>query len=430
MEEILWNVMAMSGERIQTRGRSLVRACKARVVMAANIKGLVTVAAVPLHMNQWSKEGLLLLDKKGRPVAKESFRDGHSNAQIYMPAWPEGPLERGFYINKFEQFARYDWFRSLSDGDRPRPAFYLRDAEEVARELCMRVVVDPGEIEYPEAEELLLGSCGDLQSGKFDILPNVVHGEDGKRTRLKVTSAAVVTKVTKEAVTVKYRNKQYDTFPTPEGMAAHKRIRPGRKIKRGQALFRLDVKDQEGLIALEIAQVLCDAVRAKMIVQDHDRQLVRLGFATKVAHHCLRCGSSNGVWPIVDLICPGCGSRVDSARRSDTKQHLRAHEVKPDTELECVRCRLVRPAESFRKHRVCEACGAAAVPALKKAYVACNTRHYASSPISTGVHIPNPVDISFVKSYFRRLQKEGTTPEQLLEERGAVAEIPATTLVA
>lgn len=426
---VLVNVMAMSENRLRARGKDIVRACRARVAMLSRADGVTTTVSVPFHMTKWSKSGLLLLDGHGRPTAKESFRDGRSNVQVYMDIWPRGPKRRGKYVNPIEQFARRDWPRNLASGDKARPVFRLGSQQDIADEFAMRLLVDPEEIRHPEPEDLIRSQCWLLQKGRFGALPPVLHFGGGEKRYLRaVQSGGVLEKIRKGCLEVRF-GKRTRVFPIPEGMAVNTRLKVGHRIERGQELFRLDT-DFDGLAKLDIAQVIVDSISNKMYYTDHGRQLVRLQYASAVAHHCLRCGKMRGIYPIAPLLCPKCGRRVDSPRQRGG-QHLRFHEVKPNTCLECVGCGAVAVVDQFRQHRVCKACGAAAVPALKRVYAMCNTRHYDVSPRLLGRYLPNPEEISFVKSYLRRLRKEGRSLEEVVKEAEARrVRLPATHLVA
>lgn len=427
---VLVNVMAMSEGRLRARGRDIVRACRARVVMLSKADGVTTTAVVPFHMTKWSKAGLLLLDGHGRPTAKESFRDGRSNAQVHMDIWPEGPKRQGKYVNPIEQFARRDWPGNLASGDKARrPMFRLGSQQDIADEFAMRLLVDPKEIRHPEPEELISSQCRLLQKGRFELLPPVLRLEGGEKRYLKaVHSGGVLNRIRKGCLEVRF-GKNTRAFPIPEGMAVNARLKVGRRIERGQEFFRLNT-DLDGLAKLDIAQVLVDSISNKMYHSDHGRQLVRLKYASEVAHYCLRCGKMRGIYPITSLLCPTCGRRVDSPRQRGG-QHLRFHEVKPDTCLECVSCETVATTDRFRQHRVCRDCGAAAVPALKRVYAMCNTRHYDVSAELLGRYLPNPGEISFVKSYLRRLRKEGRSLEDVVGEAEARrVRLPAMHLVA
>lgn len=424
----LVNVMAMTEDRLKARGRDIVRVCKARAVMMSEAHGIVTTASVPFHMTKWSKAGLLLLDGHGRPKVKESFRDGRSNVQVHMDIWPEGPKNHGRFVNPIEQFARRDWPRSLASGDKPRPVFRLSSQQEIADELAMRILADPEEVHHPEPEELIHSHCWLMQRGRFEILPPVLYLGDGKRRYLKATQSGILKRIRKGKVEMRIGNRTR-AFPIPEGMAPSHRLKAGRKIRRGQELFRLNT-DLDGLAKLDIAEAIVDAISNKMYHMDHGRRLVRLRYASGVAHHCLRCGKMRGVFPIAPLLCPKCGKRVDSPRQRGGR-HLKFYEVKANTCLECISCKAVAPADRFRRHRVCQGCGAAAVPALKRVYALCNTRHYDVSQALLGLYLPNPEEISFVKSYIRRLKKEGHSVEELVREAEARRiQVPAMHLVA
>lgn len=433
MERWLWNIMARNGEaktggRLCARGRSVVRVDKASVViMVPDHDGAIITVAVPFHMNKSGKGGLLLLDhNRGWPAAREMVRDGVSNCQSHFDVWPSGPQERGRYSDMFEQFARVDWPASLADGAKPRPAFELTSSEDVGRELAMRVLVDPAEVQYPEPEDVILGSVSRMQAGHFDGMPAVLHSA-GSRIQLKATNAAIITKVTKGEVVLKNK-RWYRTIPVPEGLEVHPRIRPGRKIRRGQALFQVGVSDRR-FEGLPVATALVEALRLRIFADDRGRKLIRLGYATAVAHHCAQCNRNNGVYPVVALLCPGCGARVDRARLAGGV-HVPNKEVKSEMQLECVRCKHTESSEAFRQHRVCGGCGAASLPSLKKAYLSCNSRHYAVRASGTGTYIQNPLDVSYVQSYIRRLKQDGTSLREVAQSALCRTTAPVVTYVA
>ena len=420
MDEVLWGITPVTGGKLNPRGRVTVTPRKARITASMPYDGARLTVAIPLYM----RGNLLLLDPvHGHPIVRETLTDGSSDCLVHFDCWPAGPQSRGRYTDSFEDYARRSLPASLADTDKPRPAFGMRSSEAIREEIAMRTWVVREEVRYLEPEAVILGSYARLQRGHFDGLPAVLH-VDGKKHQVKTTHpGSIVTKVTKEVVVLKHK-KWYRTIPVPEGMEVHPRIRPGRKIPKDKPLFQLAVSERK-FEGLPIVAALIETLRQRILVEDRGRQYIRLGYATEVAHHCVQCSVANGVYPVAPLVCPGCNARVDRPRLPGGV-HVPVKDVKQEMQLECVRCKHTAPSDRFRRHRVCGSCGAAAVPALKRAYMACNSRYYASPTHAMGM----PIELSYVKNYVRRLQQDGTTLQEVAQTAACRTKAPSVTYVA
>lgn len=383
------------------------------VFLQGDVQGLPFWSFLRFHTTKPGRDGLLQLDANSNVAVVESFVDGReTNAQSGCTVACPGPKEAGRFLKPDEQMARVDLPRIL--GDRPR--FLLKTQAEVAKELSTRILVDTEEVSFFEPEELLFNEESRLQRGDFSLMPHIIKGADGDKVRLRATVPGVVTKVTSGSITIKCDDKRTRDMLLPEGLAPAKYIRPGRRVGKGQSLVRL-ATSVDGLSTMDLGGHIVDALRSLMFVQDKGRNLLRLPYATAVAHHCLRCGHNNGVHTNARFVC-SCGKSMSVEGP-----------IAPDAILTC-HCGNAGPSEVFRKHRVCSKCGGAAVPSIKKAYALCNGRHYEIPEHAAGGVIPKLSELSYVRGFFRGLKEQGVRPEDLVLAATWRPKYPRTVLVA
>lgn len=399
MQSILMNIFAMSGGKFVTRGRSIVRVRNALVAQQQDLGWAVLTVATPFAKMVVGSAEFLMLDRQGCPYSLEAHANGHSNAQVNLDIWPRGPMKGREYVVAIEDLARRGWAELLQSGNGKRMmAFSRMDAQAVAEELSMRVLVSADEVEYDDPEHVLVNEQEHMRHGNLDALPALLRPEGGQPVQLKAVRSCQVVKVHKYYIRVQ-SGRQLQSIQVPAGLKVSHELTPGKRLQPGQAFFRFPANVDVSNFPL--VDTLLKALHDKMFLDLTGKKLLRVRYATKVPHRCFACGHSTGVHKVAELICPQCGMGISSPRDSGGV-HLPVDKVKPDTELECASCHCRGFAELFRKHRVCQMCGAAAAPALKSAFAACNSRNYCVSPVSVGFNIPIPSEISFVKSFSRR----------------------------
>ena len=321
MSQVIGNIFAATSAtspKIVAHGRQPCPSSHAHVAMAFE------------HNSSWMtslrrykhRQGLMILEPHNHLAQiGQSFRNGQlPDDYMHVDLLLGKKDERGHFVQPQEHFARSIFPSTWRD----RPAYELTSLTPIIEEFCgRRILVHPTEAKSDEmvARNAIMAA---IAKGDWHGVPAVLRAADGNGVfRLLAVGPIRILKAMRHKLVLGTPDGKKFVLNVPPGMLPD--VGTGSLLQRGEPFFRFN-----GVPEGPVVDALNHTVHSRIFYSvDTDKgpvEFIRLWHAMSVAHYCGRCLSDCGI-------------------------HAQGKDV------------------------VC-VCGARAVPALRKALVLANSRHY------------------------------------------------------